>query len=88
MGCSPEKLRAVPLFSLLDDDELAVLGGQVEIKNFVPRQRIYKMGDDGGHAYVIISGKVRVSIIDDDHHFALLEIGHHRLDRVKSLFHL
>jgi uncharacterized membrane protein len=67
MGCSPEKLRAVPLFSLLDDDELAVLSSQVEVKNFVPRQRIYKMGDDGGHAYVIISGKVRVSIIDEDH---------------------
>jgi CRP/FNR family cyclic AMP-dependent transcriptional regulator len=67
MGCSPETLRAVPLFSLLDDDELAILGGQVEIKTFAPRQRIYKIGDAGGQAYVMVSGKVRVSIVDEDH---------------------
>jgi CRP/FNR family transcriptional regulator, cyclic AMP receptor protein len=67
MGCSPETLRAVPLFSLLDDDELAILGGQVEIKKFAPRQRIYKIGDAGGQAYVMVSGKVRVSIVDEDH---------------------
>ena len=67
MGCSPEMLRHVPLFSLLDDDELAVLAGQVESKKFAPRQRIYKMGDAEGHAYVMVSGKVRVSIVDEDH---------------------
>jgi CRP/FNR family transcriptional regulator, cyclic AMP receptor protein len=67
MGCSPETLRAVPLFSLLDDDELAILGGQVESKKFAPRQRIYKIGDAGGQAYVMVSGKVRVSIVDEDH---------------------
>jgi CRP/FNR family transcriptional regulator, cyclic AMP receptor protein len=73
MGCSPEKLRAVPLFSLLDEDELAVLAGQVEIKNFVPRQRIYKMGEAGGHAYVMVSGKVRVSIVDEDHQEVIVD---------------
>jgi CRP/FNR family cyclic AMP-dependent transcriptional regulator len=67
MASSPESLRAVPLFSLLDDDELCVLAGQVEIKKFAPRQRIYKIGDSEGHAYVMVSGKVRVSIVDDDH---------------------
>jgi CRP/FNR family cyclic AMP-dependent transcriptional regulator len=67
MGCSPETLRHVPLFSLLDEDELAVLAGQVESKKFVPRQRIYKIGDAEGHAYVMVSGKVRVTIVDEDH---------------------
>src|SRR6202011_5624464 len=67
MGSSPETLRAVPLFSLLDDDELAVLACQVEVKRFVPRQRIYKIGDCGGHAYVMVSGKVRVTTVDQDH---------------------
>jgi CRP/FNR family transcriptional regulator, cyclic AMP receptor protein len=73
MGCSPETLRAVPLFSLLDEDELAVLAGQVEIKNFVPRQRIYKMGEAGGDAYVMVSGKVRVSIVDEDHQEVIVD---------------
>jgi CRP/FNR family cyclic AMP-dependent transcriptional regulator len=67
MGSSPETLRAVPLFSLLDEDELAVLACQVEVKTFVPRQRIYKIGDCGGHAYVMVSGKVRVTTVDEDH---------------------
>src|ERR1700728_1875729 len=67
MASSPETLRAVPLFSLLDSDELGVLASQVEIKKFAPRQRIYKIGDGDGHAYVMVSGKVRVTTVDDDH---------------------
>jgi CRP/FNR family cyclic AMP-dependent transcriptional regulator len=66
MACSPEILQGVPLFALLDDDERAVLAGQVEVKTFVPRQRIWKMGDAGGRAYVLVSGSVRVSTVDDD----------------------
>jgi len=66
MACSPEVLRDVPLFSLLDDDELAVLAAQVDIRTFVARQRIYKMGDPGGRAYVVVSGAVQVSTIDED----------------------
>ena len=65
MTCKPEVLKGVPLFSLLDDDEIAVLAGQVELKNYAPRQRIYKAGDRGC-AYVIVSGKVRVTTIDED----------------------
>ena len=67
MPCKPEVLRQVPLFALLDDDEAAVLAGQVEIKNFAARQRIYKMGDPGGRAYVVVSGVVRVTTVDEDH---------------------
>src|SRR5215472_15644642 len=66
MACSPEELKHVPLFALLDDDETAVLAGQVELKNFAPRQRIYKMGDPGGRAYVMVSGLVRVTTVDED----------------------
>ena len=38
MTCNPEVLRHVPLFALLDEDEAAVLAGQVELKKFAPRQ--------------------------------------------------
>ena len=67
MACDPEILSVVPLFSLLDKDELAVLASQVEVKTFAVRQRIYKRGDAGGRAYVLVKGAVRVSTIDDDH---------------------
>src|ERR1041385_404539 len=67
MACSPEVLKNVPLFALLDDEETAVLAGQVELKRFAPRQRIYKINDPGGRAYVMVSGKVRVTTVDEDH---------------------
>ncbi|MGC2194475.1 MAG: DUF1003 domain-containing protein [Terriglobales bacterium] len=67
MACNPEVLKHVPLFALLDEDETAVLAGQVELKTFAARQRIYKMGDPGGQAYVMVSGVVRVTTVDQDH---------------------
>ena len=67
MACDPEILRQVPFFALLDDEELAVLAAQVDLTRFTPRQRIYKIGDPGGRAYVLISGAVRVTTIDEDH---------------------
>ncbi len=67
MACNPEVLKHVPLFALLDEDETAVLASQVELKTFAPRQRIYKMGDAGGQAYVMVSGVVRVTTVDEDH---------------------
>ena len=66
MACNPNVLRQVPLFALLDDEETAVLASQVELKRFNARQRIYKMGDPGGRAYVVISGKVHVTTVDED----------------------
>jgi uncharacterized membrane protein len=66
MACRPEVLKRVPLFALLDDDETAVLAGQVEVKTFAPRQRIWKMDDAGGRAYVLVSGRVRVATVDED----------------------
>lgn len=66
MSCKPELLRSVPLFALLDDDETAVLASQVEIKTFSPRERIYKIGAPGGRAYVMVTGKVRVSTVDEE----------------------
>ena len=66
MASRPEMLRTVPLFSLLDDDETAVLAAQVDHKTFAARERIYKGGEPSHHAYVLISGKVRVTTVDED----------------------
>jgi uncharacterized membrane protein len=67
MPCDPIELKHVPLFALLDDDEIAVLASQVDLKVFAARQRIYKLGDPGMHAYIMVSGSVQVSTVDDDH---------------------
>src|SRR2546422_200024 len=73
MACNPEVLRHVPLFALLDDEETAVLAGQVELKKFAPRQRIYKIGDAGGQAYVVVSGRVQVTTVDQDHQEVVID---------------
>ena len=66
MSCNPEVLKHVPLFASLDEEETAVLAGQVRLKTFLPRQRIYKIGDTSGQAYVVVSGRVRVATVDQD----------------------
>ena len=77
MACKADDLRQIPLFALLDEDELAVLAAQVEIKRFAARQRIYKIGEPGKHAYVMMSGVVRVSTVDQDHQEVVVdEPGH------------
>ena len=66
MPCDPEVLKQVSLFATMDDEELAVLAGQVELRNFAPRQRIYKMGAPADRAFVMVSGCVRVTTVDED----------------------
>jgi CRP/FNR family transcriptional regulator, cyclic AMP receptor protein len=73
MACDPIELRHVPLFALLDDEEVAVLAGQVELRRFAARQRIYKIGDPGGQAYVMLSGSVDVTTLDEDHQEVLVD---------------
>jgi|SRR5271157_3186217 len=73
MACSPEVLRDIPLFSNMDDDELRVLAGQVDLKQFPARQRIFRIGDPAERAYIVVSGSVRVVVIDEDQQEVLLQ---------------
>jgi uncharacterized membrane protein len=67
MPCDPIELKHVPLFALLDDEELAVLASQVDLKTFSARQRVWRIGDPGMHAYIMLSGSVQVTTVDQDH---------------------
>jgi CRP/FNR family cyclic AMP-dependent transcriptional regulator len=73
MPCSPDVIRDVRLFSLFDEEELAVLASQVELHKFAARQRIFKIGDPSDRAYILVSGAVRVSTIDEDNQMVLLD---------------
>src|SRR5271155_4665341 len=66
MACDKDELRHVPLFALLDDDELGLLASLVEIRKFISRQRIYKINEAADRAYVMVSGTVRVTTVDED----------------------
>ena len=73
MPCNTDVLKKVALFSLLDDDEMAVLAGQVDLKTFPARARIYKIGEGAPQAYVLISGKVRVTTLDEDNQEVIVD---------------
>jgi len=73
MACDPNVFQEIPVFSLLDADERVVLAEQVELRRFAPRQRIYKVGDPGGKAYVVLKGQVQVVVIDEDHQEVVID---------------
>jgi CRP/FNR family transcriptional regulator, cyclic AMP receptor protein len=66
MPCNPEELRHVPLFQLLDDDEVQILAAQIEVRKFAARQRIFKAGERAEHGYVVMTGKALVATTDED----------------------
>jgi uncharacterized membrane protein len=66
MPCETAVLRKVPLFATLDDEELGILSTQVELRRFAARQRIYKNGAPAQQAYVLVTGSVRVTTVDED----------------------
>src|SRR5262245_2914280 len=73
MPCDPSVFEEVPIFSLLDADERAVLADQVELRRFPARHRIYRTGDPGEKAYVLLSGKVEVAVIDEDNQEVVID---------------
>ena len=73
MPCDPQMLRKVSLFALLDEEEAAVLAAQVEIGEFEPRHRFYRMGEAGDRAYILISGSVEVTTVDEDQREVLVD---------------
>jgi CRP/FNR family cyclic AMP-dependent transcriptional regulator len=77
MPCTVDELRQIPLFSLLDEEELNVLAGQVERREFAAKQRIYKVGDASERAYVVMSGAVEVTLLDEDGQEVLFSNPHH-----------
>jgi len=73
MPCEPSVFEEIPVFSLLDADERAVLAEQVELRRFRPGQRIFKPGDPGGRAYVMLGGRVQVLVIDEDNQEVVID---------------
>lgn len=61
-----EALRSVPLFGSLDDDAAADLRNLLSEKIVPQNTRLFRQGDKGDAMYLIESGRVRISIHDDD----------------------
>ena len=61
-----EALRSVPLFASLDDDAASELRSLLSDKKVPQNTRLFKQGDKGDAMYLIESGRVRISLRDDD----------------------
>ena len=63
-----EAIRSVPLFASLDDAAAADLRNLLSDKVVPQNTRLFRQGDKGDAMYLIESGRVRISIHDDESH--------------------
>jgi CRP/FNR family cyclic AMP-dependent transcriptional regulator len=61
-----EALRSVPLFASLDDDAARDLRSLLSDKIVPQNARLFRQGDNGDAMYLIESGRVRISIRDEE----------------------
>jgi len=59
-------LRNVPLFSMLQEQQLTVLTGAVTRRNYPRGAMIIGAGDETDSLYVVISGRLKVMMSDDE----------------------
>ena len=69
-----ELLRKIPLFELLDDDEVKVLSEQLDQKQVYAGQVVFNQGDGGGTMYVVQSGKIEIFLMDDNKERVILSV--------------
>jgi len=61
-----EALRSVPLFASLDDDAAKELRNLLSEQNVASNTKLFQQGEKGVAMYLIESGRVRISIRDED----------------------
>ena len=55
-------LKQSPIFSLVSTDDLRIVAGVLEQEHFFTGDRIFEINDQGDHLYLLVSGKVGISI--------------------------
>jgi CRP/FNR family transcriptional regulator, cyclic AMP receptor protein len=60
----PVTMRQIPLFALLDDQELAVLANDLDEKRYLAGQIIISAGEKGDAMYIVQSGRVELYLQD------------------------
>jgi CRP/FNR family transcriptional regulator, cyclic AMP receptor protein len=61
-----DALRSVPLFASLDDEAAGELRDLLRTRDVAADVALFRAGDDGDAMYLIESGRVRITITDDD----------------------
>ena len=55
-------LKKSPIFSMVMTDDLRVVAQAMEKQEYFAGERIFEIGDQGDHLYIIVSGKVGISL--------------------------
>lgn len=73
MAANTEILAQVPLFSILDEQELGALAERVDQETFAAGKVVFEQGHPGEALYVVLSGKVEISIKKHDGEMVVVE---------------
>ena len=57
-----ERLRRLPLFSRLSDEELGDLAGRIRLRPFKRTEVIFRKDDPGTHLYLVLEGAVKIAL--------------------------
>ena len=67
-------LRNVPLFAMLDEAQLRALSGMMVRKSALRNRTIIKAGDATDSLYIVIAGRVKVQMSDDEGKEVILSV--------------
>jgi uncharacterized membrane protein len=68
-----DQLREVPLFSKMDDQEIAELRAMMAVNSFAPGQVIFREGEPGDHFHIVTEGHVQFLTQDATGHELVLD---------------
>lgn len=74
MPAEPRLLKTIPLFTGMDDEEIAALASIMDEERFRAGHVIFNAEQRGGTLYIIQAGQVELSIMDDDHEKLIVEV--------------
>src|SRR6476661_8687231 len=74
MPANPRLLRTIPLFIGMDDDERAAIAEIMDEQQFRGGEVVFRADQTGGTLYIVQSGQVELSIVDDDEEKLVLEM--------------
>ena len=55
-------LKQSPIFSMVMTDDLQVVAQALEKQQFFRGDRVFEIGDQGDHLYIIVSGEIGISL--------------------------
>ena len=71
---NPQILKSVPLFSLFSDSQLTQVLTGVQHRSFPRNAFIVRAGEETDALYIILSGRVKVLIPDEEGHEVILSV--------------